>query len=161
MEPKSRVTPSTERKPSRIDVLWVFDLDGTLIGSIRPDVLRPGAVELLDALAAKGVACALWSAGGSEYARRIADRHCVRDRFVAFASKADRRPDGRFDAPTFDSIAPMTRRVYVDDAPAEVPADGLTLSVRQFFGGNAADSVLIELMSRIDRIVVEAHTNGD
>jgi phosphoglycolate phosphatase-like HAD superfamily hydrolase len=133
--------------------LWIFDLDGTLIGSIRSDVLRPGAVELLDALTKRGSPCALWSAGGADYARRMAERHGLADRFVGFASKSGRRADGRWDAPSFGSVPPAIRRVYVDDAPAEVPIDGVTVPVRQFMGGNASDGVLHDLATHIETIV--------
>ena len=114
-------TPSRPR-PVRTDTLWIFDLDGTLIGSVRSDVLRPGAVELLDALAAGGSVCALWSAGGADYARRMAERHGLADRFVAIASKSVRSDGVRWDAPPFGWVPATTRRVYVDDAIKRVAA---------------------------------------
>lgn len=41
------------------DMVWAFDVDGTLIGSIRSGVLRPAGCELLTALAARGVLAVL------------------------------------------------------------------------------------------------------
>jgi phosphoserine phosphatase len=136
--------------------MWVFDVDGTLIGSIRSEVLRPGVAELLDAVQRAGSPCALWSAGGAAYARRMAARHGIADRFVAYASKRDRDEAGRYVAPELGADVAALRRVYVDDVPAEVPTDGLAVRVRQFMGGNAADSVLTELAGRVADLIADA-----
>ena len=58
-------------------MVWLFDVDGTLVGSVRSDRLRPGAQELLNELDGRGVTCVLWSAGGAAYARRMAQQHGI------------------------------------------------------------------------------------
>jgi len=84
------------------DQVWAFDVDGTLIGSIRSDVLRPGAVELLRELAARGATTVIWSAGGAEYARRMAGRHGLDGHAAAFYGKERRGADGTFLIDHFD-----------------------------------------------------------
>ena len=51
--------------------VWIFDVDGTLIGSIRSEITRPGALELLTALRDRSDICLCWSAGGDTYAREM------------------------------------------------------------------------------------------
>ena len=48
---------------------WVFDVDGCLLDGMSASSLRPGALELLDELARRGVRLLVWSAGGAQYAR--------------------------------------------------------------------------------------------
>jgi long-chain acyl-CoA synthetase len=124
-------------------VNWAFDVDGTLVGSIRADRARPGARELLAALAGRGDSVVLWSAGGAAYAARKAAEHGL-DRWVtATYGKEQRGPDGRY---FVDHFAPEHRPDrFVDDAPADLPAGADVVVVSQFLGGNAADCALVEL----------------
>jgi long-chain acyl-CoA synthetase len=132
-------------------VIWAFDLDGTLIGSVRSEQLRPGAVELLDALAARRVVCVLWSAGGATYARSKARDHGLDGRFVAFYTKALRDVSARYVVDHFD-IAHRPD-VFVDDSPIDLPVDARVVSVPQFIGGNVADRFLFDVLDDLDALV--------
>jgi phosphoglycolate phosphatase-like HAD superfamily hydrolase len=124
--------------------VWAFDLDGTLIGSIRNDRLRPGARELLAALAERGVQCVLWSAGGASYVERKAREHGIADAFVAFYDKAERDLDQRY---LVGHFAPEHRPdVFVDDSPRDITAVARVIRVPQFMGGNDADRSLLDVL---------------
>lgn len=131
--------------------VWAFDVDGTVIGSIRSDVLRPGVGDLLVELTARGVRCVLWSAGGGVYAQRMAESHGIVHHFEAFYAKRDRGPDGRFSVDHFSRADRPT--VFVDDAPAEIPAGGKVVAVPQFMGGNPADGALVGILHDIESLV--------
>ena len=127
--------------------VWAFDLDGTLIGSVRVDVLRPHAVELLSRLVDGGATCVLWSAGGAEYARRQAERHGIADFFSAFYDKDGRDEAARY---TVDHFAADHRpHVFVDDSPRDVPDAFEIIAVPQFIGGNPSDGGLCAILERI------------
>lgn len=126
--------------------VWAFDVDGTLIGSVRSDIVRPGAPELLLALGRRGVHCVLWSAGGEDYAERIAARHG----FVVVATYAKRERDarGRY---TTDHFPPHHHpHLFVDDSPSDLPDDIAHIAVAQFIGGNRADRVLWSIIDDIE-----------
>ncbi len=130
---------------------WLFDVDGTLIGSIRSDRLRPGARELLDALVARQVPCVLWSAGGGEYAHRKAVEHGIEACFGGFYPKAERDVDGRY---RIDHLPHAHRpAVFVDDVAGDLPVGAVVVAVPQFFGGSSADRTLFDVIDRLDRIV--------
>lgn len=120
--------------------VWAFDLDGTLIGSIRSDRLRPGAVELLSVLRARGATCVLWSAGGADYARRQASAHGIAEHFDGVYAKSGRSADGRYAIDHFDRAHRPT--CFVDDVPGDLPAGAEVVVVGQFFGGNSGDRQL-------------------
>lgn len=130
-------------------MIWAFDLDGTLIGSIRGDRLRPGAVELLAALAERGATCVMWSAGGGDYAERKAREHGIDDHFAGFYSKADRDAGARY---RVDHL-PLRHRphVFVDDSPVDLPLDATVIAVSQFLGGNDADHALFAVLMGLER----------
>ena len=124
--------------------VWAFDLDGTLIGSVRSDVLRPHAVTLLHELARREVTCVLWSAGGSAYARRHAIAHGIETSFAAFYGKVERDDHRRY---VTDHFAPAhLPLIFVDDAPQDIPLGATVIAVPQFIGGNPADSALVPLI---------------
>ena len=124
--------------------VWAFDLDGTLIGSIRNDRLRPGTGELLTALGERHITCVLWSAGGAAYAERKAREHGIADAFAAFYDKAQRDSDRRY---VVDHFAPEHfPDVFVDDSPGDLAAGAHVIRVRQFLGGNDADRSLLDLL---------------
>jgi phosphoglycolate phosphatase-like HAD superfamily hydrolase len=126
---------------------WAFDVDGTLIGSIRSDVLRPGATDLLERLRHRGITCVLWSAGGGQYARRMATLHGIESLFEAFYSKGERDARGRY---TTDRLAARHRPdVFVDDMPVDLPVGATVVTVAQFLGSNQADRALWEVMDRL------------
>lgn len=136
--------PSTGHRAA----VWAFDVDGTLIGSVRSDRLRPGAVALLDALLARGVNPVLWSAGGASYAEQMARLHGIESRFVAFYGKELRGPDGRYVTDHFD--ADHLPHVFVDDVPIDLPRQARVVAVAQFLGGNDSDGVLTALTTGLD-----------
>jgi phosphoglycolate phosphatase-like HAD superfamily hydrolase len=127
-----------------VSAVWVFDVDGTLIGSVRSDMLRPGAAALLDELAARGATCVLWSAGGADYARRVAVTHGLADRVDGYYAKPDRRGDTRYGVDHFASH--HRPAVFVDDSPGDLPDGATVVAVPQFIGGNPADRALVDLL---------------
>lgn len=130
---------------------WAFDVDGTLIGSIRSDVTRPGAVVLLEALVRRGVVCVLWSAGGDDYARRMALKHGLHHVISAYYAKDARDSDGAY---RVDHFAPAhAPDVLVDDSPVDLRVEWSrrVIAVRQFMGGHVADHELLDLHARVER----------
>jgi phosphoglycolate phosphatase-like HAD superfamily hydrolase len=126
--------------------VWAFDLDGTLIGSVRSDRLRPGAGELLWALRHRGATCVLWSAGGVDYAERQAAAHGIDCHFDAVYAKSGRGADGRYRIDHF--AADHRPTTFVDDAPHDLPRGARIVAVRQFLGGNHADRELDQVLER-------------
>ena len=119
------------------DSVWVFDVDGTLIGSVRSDILRPGAMELLDRLRDAGATLVLWSAGGADYAKNVLAQFHIDHYFAAFYNKDRRGPDGRY---RVDHLRPEHRPgTLVDDYPGDVPDGPRVIGVSQFLGGNPHD----------------------
>lgn len=144
--PTTRVPELAERVDAEAGSTWLFDVDGTLIGSIRSDRLRPGARQLLEALVDRGVRCVLWSAGGDEYAQTMAQRHDLDHLFDGFYAKEERDVGARYRT---DHLADEHRPdVFVDDSPIDLPVSGRVVAVPQFMGGNAADRVLVDLLDR-------------
>jgi long-chain acyl-CoA synthetase len=118
-------------------VICAFDLDGTLVGSIGSDRLRPGAIETLGRLVERGDSCVLWSAGGAQYARGVATRHGIDRYFVAFYDKGTRGEDGRYTVSHLDSG--HLPDVFVDDSVIDLPIDATVIEVSQFIGNNKSD----------------------
>lgn len=81
-----------------------IDVDLTLIN--ENGELFPGAVEGLKGLKAKGYLLTLWSYGGEEYARSVAEKHKLKNFFEGYATKPDLVIDDDFEAlsqlPTID-----------------------------------------------------------
>ncbi len=120
--------------------VWLFDVDGTLIGSIRSDVLRPRVVELFDVLRGDGRTIVAWSAGGADYARRKLGAFDLAGYVSGFYDKDRRDRDGRY---RVSHLPPHHRPgTCVDDFPHEVPLACRIVAVPQFFGGNPADNGL-------------------
>jgi hypothetical protein len=127
--------------------VWAFDVDGTLVGSIRSEILRPGAIELLTELNRRGVRVVLWSAGGDDYARRVAQRHGIDHHFSAFYAKAGRDSFARY---TVDHFAEIDRpSVFVDDVPIDLPVGASVVAVQQFMGNNPYDGALAVVLSQL------------
>lgn len=132
---------------------WLFDVDGTLIGSIRSDRLRPGVPQLLDMLTKRNAGCSVWSAGGGDYARRKAAEHGIEHYFDGFYAKADRGPDGRY---LTGHLAPEHRpTLFVDDVPNDLPVGARVVAVPQFFGGSMGDRAILDVVGRLDAILAE------
>lgn len=128
---------------------WAFDVDGTLIGSIRSDILRPGAAPLLHTLVRSGAVCVLWSAGGADHAHRMALRHGLSDHVGAYYGKDERAADGTYRVDHF--AAEHLPDVLVDDSPQDLRAAAHrhVIAVRPFLGGHPADRELIDLRRRL------------
>ena len=134
--------------------VWAFDVDGTLVGSIRSEVLRPGARELLQVLRARDVRCVLWSVGGKDYARRVAAQHGIDHFFDGIYAKGDRGVDGRY---LVDHFAPgHVPVVFVDDSPIDLPVSARAIAVPQFIGNNPADAALADLRAKLDEHALDA-----
>jgi NLI interacting factor-like phosphatase len=141
--------PEADAQTSVARPVWAFDVDGTLIGSIRSDRLRPGAGDLLTDVAGRIAVIVLWSAGGAEYARRMADRHGLADFVDAYYAKDRRGVDGRYVVDHFASTHRPT--IFVDDAPGDLPLGAQVVSVPQFFGSNASDVALYAVLATLQR----------
>jgi hypothetical protein len=128
-------------------LVWAFDVDGTLIGSIRSEILRPGAGDLLTELNRRRVRCVLWSAGGDDYARRTAERHGIDHHFAAFYSKAERDASGRYGVEHFAEIDRPT--MFVDDVPIDLPVGAEVVAVQQFMGNNPYDGALAAVLEHL------------
>jgi long-chain acyl-CoA synthetase len=133
-------------------VTWAFDVDGTLIGSIRSDRLRPGAADLLAGLVERGVAIVLWSAGGAGYAREMADQHGIGQYFAGFYAKQDRDEHKRYSVNHFATEHHPI--VFVDDSVIDLPRGSRMVEVSQFLGSNDADEALIRLAGNLDHHLI-------
>ena len=116
--------------------VWAFDLDGCLVGAVLAGSLRPRAKELLERLRADGAIVVIWSAGGDDYARRIAESVGIAELVDGAYSKARGR-DGKW---TLDVFPPDVQpTVCVDDEPESLPDGVRAVAVSPFLGSNAHD----------------------
>jgi NLI interacting factor-like phosphatase len=127
---------------------WLFDLDGCLVDSFDGTSLRPLARELLEALRARGHGVDIWSAGGHEYAERVATRVGIRDLIGNFWTK-DRGVTGKWTLPL---ALNDFRVVCVDDQPDGVPTEVEKISVFPYLGPNPHDQVLRKLLDRVQSV---------
>lgn len=118
--------------------MWLFDLDGCLVDSMGGTILRPHARELLEALTDRGTSVHVWSAGGDDYASRVAARVGIADLVSGFHTKV-REASGRWALPL---PAHDVELVCVDDQPEGVPADVTTIAVFPFIGARPHDRAL-------------------
>lgn len=146
LEPKSSINAKALSECGT-EVLehWLFDLDGCLVDSFDGTSLRPLAQELLEALVNQGFGVDIWSAGGAEYAERVALRVGICGLIGRFFTK-DRGPLGKWVLP---SELSGFRVVCVDDQPDGVPPDVEKISVFPYLGPNAHDQVLRKLLDRV------------
>jgi len=101
-------------------------------------------IELVELLQAAGTTLVVWSAGGADYARRMLAQFDLERHFCAYYDKNLRGSDGRY---LIDHLAPEHRPgTLVDDYPHEVPEVGRVIGVRQFLGGNPADTGLAQAL---------------
>jgi beta-phosphoglucomutase-like phosphatase (HAD superfamily) len=124
---------------------WLFDLDGCLVDSFDGTSLRPLARELLEALLAEGHGVDIWSAGGSEYAERVAARVGISGLIGSFWTK-ERGPTGKWTLP--QELAGL-RVVCVDDQPDGIPPGVERIAVFPYLGPNPHDQVLRKLLDRV------------
>jgi hypothetical protein len=127
--------------------IWAFDIDGTVIGAIRSYVLRPGTIEIFQAINASGARVVLWSAGGSEYAERMAANHGIIDHVHGFFEKPDRNGAAHY---SVDHIPePLRPTVFVDDSPGDLPPHWDVIAVDPFMGSNPHDRGLDTVRTRL------------
>lgn len=126
--------------------IWFFDLDGCLVDSMAATTLRPHARELLSALRSRGRAVHIWSAGGGEYAARVAERVGIADLVDGYHDKV-RVDGGRWRLP---AVAAGARAICVDDQPEGVPAEVQVVGVFPFIGGRPHDRALLCILSGLD-----------
>ena len=121
---------------------WLFDLDGCLVDSMGGTILRPFARQLLEALTTRGVTVRIWSAGGDDYAVRVAERVGIADLVAGFHTKV-RQPAGTWALPEAvdDHVV-----VCVDDQPDGVPEDVTTIGVFPFIGARPHDRAFARLL---------------
>lgn len=128
--------------------VWIFDVDGTLIGSVRSEITRPGALELLKALKDRAETCLCWSAGGDTYAREMMQQHGLAEFFDGFYSKLNRNSQNHY---SVDHIPDRHRPdIFVDDSPVDLLPDREIVSVSQFMGNNVADRSLFDIRDSLD-----------
>jgi phosphoglycolate phosphatase-like HAD superfamily hydrolase len=123
---------------------WLFDLDGCLVDSFDGTSLRPLARELIETLLQQGHSVDIWSAGGAEYAERVARRVGISHLIGTFWTK-DRGSSGKWTLPQ-----DLTGRqiVCVDDQPDGVPLGVEKIAVFPYLGPNPHDQVLRKLLDR-------------
>lgn len=141
----SPAASSDVESPTRVR-LWLFDLDGCLVDSTSGTILRPHARELLEQIIARGAVVHIWSAGGDDYAQRVAERVGIADLVVEFHTKV------RGDSGTWHLPAPAMSAdlVCVDDQPEGVPSHVRTISVFPFIGARPHDRTLARLIETLD-----------
>ncbi len=126
---------------------WLFDLDGCLVDSFDGSHLRPHARDLLTRLRSNGSRVEIWSAGGDEYAERVAKRVGIHELIDAFWTK-ERGPNKRWTLPFERASAHV---VCIDDQPDGVPDGVEKIAVFPYLGRNDHDNVLSHLVARVDR----------
>lgn len=113
--------------------VWAFDLDACLVDSTTASSLRPLARDALEALGSAGVRVVIWSAGGADYARRVAERVDIASLVDGFYDKV-RDGDGRWTTAVFaPEHVPTT---CVDDQPDSLPRDVLVIAVPPYIGAS-------------------------
>ena len=131
--------------------VWLFDLDGCLVDSFAATHVRPLAHEALHAVRGAGARVVLWSAGGADYAERVAGRVGIATHFHGFRSK-DRGADGRW---TLDVGVPSSRVTCVDDQPDGLPQHVRTIALFPYIGVNPHDRALQRVIDAVDAIGVD------
>jgi len=127
--------------------LWLFDLDGCLVDSLGATTLRPLAHDALGAVRATGARVVLWSAGGVDYARRVAERVGIAIHFDEVLVK-ERGPGGRWQ---LDPSIVGTAVTCVDDQPDELPAEVRIVGLFPYVGPNAHDRALQAVIDLVRR----------
>ena len=120
-------------------LIWVFDVDATLVDSLTGVSLRPGTASLLRDLHAGGHRLILWSAGGAGYAADRLDAHGLAGLFEGWYDKEGRDRDGRYLTPFLESL---DRVIFVDDRPEDLPLGAEFIGLRPYLGPNPHDQGL-------------------
>lgn len=123
---------------------WLFDVDGCLVDSLTGSSLRPLAREILVALAAAGREALMWSAGGAEHARRMAQRHGIAVLVSGCYDKLERGADGRWLLAHLTGCSPA---VCVDDRPEEAPSGIDVMAVSPYVAPDPHDRGLCAVLA--------------
>jgi long-chain acyl-CoA synthetase len=129
-------------------VVWVFDVDGSLIDSLAGTSLRPGAAALFGALRRSGRGIRVWSAGGAEYAQQRLAQHGLDHMVDAFHAKDGRDADGFYvTVGVLDGVGAAT---FVDDQPGDLASHLDVVAVRPYIAHNPHDRVLHDIIRALD-----------
>jgi phosphoglycolate phosphatase-like HAD superfamily hydrolase len=120
---------------------WVFDVDGTLVDAMSASSLRPGAREILAHLRNVAAQVIWWSAGGEDYARRMAVALGVSDLVDEFHTKGGRGSDGRYLTDHF--LPAVSSPIFVDDSPSDLPLGAHHIAVFPYIAPNVHDRGLV------------------
>ena len=126
--------------------VWCFDLDGCLVDSLAATHLRPHADVLLAGLVERGAEVRIWSAGGADYAERVAHRVGIADWITSYHDK-DRGPSGFWDPPPVPDGHAL---VCIDDQPDGEPPHVETIAVFPYLGRSPHDSALRRITDELD-----------
>jgi hypothetical protein len=126
--------------------VWLFDLDGCLVDSFAATDLRPMAHDALGAVRAAGARVVLWSAGGVDYALRVAERLGIHVHFDDVLAK-QRGTDGRW---LLDASLASAAVTCVDDQPDGLPEGVRAVGLFPYVGPNANDRALQEVIDLVD-----------
>ena len=121
---------------------WLFDLDGCLVDSFAGTELRPYALDVLVALRQADHRVEIWSAGGAEYAERVARRVGIHDVIHGYWTK-ERGKDGKWSLPAATAGRTV---VCVDDQPEGIPAGPRQIPVFPYLGRNDHDAALLPIL---------------
>lgn len=133
------IDPAAARAP-----VWVFDVDGTLLDGMSARSLRPGAMDLMDELTARGIRIVVWSAGGADYARRRLAAAGIAEFVSAWHDKDARDADLRYVTTHLD--IDLDHTVFVDDQPKDLPIGARVIAVRPYLAPNDYDQGLSAIL---------------
>lgn len=131
--------------PATAPAHWLFDLDGCLVDSFAGTHLRPWAREVLEALRDADHRVAIWSAGGADYAERVARRVGIDALIEAYWTK-ERSASGRWQLPP---TAPGRPVVCVDDQPDAIPPGVERIAVFPYLGRNDHDRAFVKILDAL------------
>ncbi len=126
--------------------MWLFDLDGCLVDSFAATDVRPLAVEALSQARRSGATVVIWSAGGVDYARRVAERLGLAELVDGFYPK-DRGSAGRWVLHEDFRGAAVT---CVDDQPDGLPELVDAIAVFPYLGVDRHDRALEAVLRRLE-----------
>jgi hypothetical protein len=127
--------------------VWAFDVDGCLIDLLGGTTLRPLALEVLAAIAARGDVAVLWSAGGAGHAERKAVALGLSSYVSGYYEKGELDGAGRWS--TTHLPARHAPDVCVDDAPEHLPLHVRTIAVRPYTAPAPHDLGLAGLLDEL------------
>jgi hypothetical protein len=128
-------------------LVWAFDVDGCLVDLLGGTTLRPLAVEVLAAVAARGDVAVLWSAGGASHAERKAAALGLSGYVSGYYDKGALDSSGTWS--TAHLPTSHVPDVCVDDAPEHLPGHVRRIAVRPYTAPAAHDRGLSVLLDEL------------